>query len=186
MAGDDERGADAPLFPDRVLEGLVWFCGALSTLTILWIFGQVTAAVVFRYILDSPLQWSDEVSGYLLVAAVMLGAAEALRRGDHIAIDLLSNRLAARMSPGMARAQAVFALLAVIGFAAVVGLSAWESIVFAYGFGSYSVGYIEIETWIPQTPVVLGAALLALMAALRILQILRGRYSGRQISSGRA
>ena len=45
---------------------------------------------------------------------------------------------------------------------------------FAYGFGSYSVGYIEIQTWIPQVPVLIGCVLLALMALVRLIQAVRG------------
>ncbi|MCO6383293.1 TRAP transporter small permease [Oceanicola sp. 502str15] len=167
--GAQTAASRLPLFPDRIVTGLVRLCGALSTLLILWIFGQICVAVVRRYVFDAPLQWNDQMSGYLLVAVVMLGAAEALRRGDHIGIDLLTNRL----SGARARAQAALAHLAVMVFAAVVGISIWDSIEFARRFGSYSIGYIEIQTWIPQLPVVLGAGLLFLTAALRLWRTLR-------------
>lgn len=172
MHDTEKEGAPAapsPLFPDRIVTGLVRLCGALSTLLILYVFCQIVVAVVRRYLLDAPLQWNDEMIGYLLVALVMLGAAEALRRGDHIAIDLATSRL----GPRMARAQAVLAHLAVMAFAFIVGHSIWDSIAFARSFGSYSVGYIEIETWIPQVPVVLGAGLLFLAAALGLYRTLR-------------
>ena len=48
----------------------------------------VSYSVVNRYILNTPITWTDELSGYLVVALVMLGAADALRRGDHISVDL--------------------------------------------------------------------------------------------------
>jgi TRAP-type C4-dicarboxylate transport system permease small subunit len=166
---DTEGAADAPFFPDRVITGLVRLCGALSTALILVIFGQIVVAVTRRYVLDRPLQWNDEMIGYLLVALVMLGAAEALRRKDHIAIDLV----AARAGRRMARIQAAFAHLSVMSFAAIVGISIWDSIAFARSFGSYSVGYIEIQTWIPQVPVVLGTALLFLTAGLGLFRTLR-------------
>lgn len=159
----------APFFPDRIVTGLVRLCGALSTALILVIFAQIVVAVTRRYILDRPLQWNDEMIGYLLVTLVMLGAAEALRRNDHIAIDLVASRAGPRLAWG----QAVLAHLSVMLFAAIVGLSIWDSIAFARGFGSYSVGYIEIETWIPQVPVVLGSALLFLTAALGLYRTLR-------------
>lgn len=171
MQGHNERGAaNAPHFPDRVVNGLIRFCGALSTLLILVIFAQIVVAVVRRYIFDRPLQWNDEMIGYLLVTLVMLGAAEALRRGDHISIDLVS----AKLRPGAARLQRVFANLSIMAFAAIVGLSIWDSISFARSFGSYSVGYIEIETWIPQVPVVVGMGLLFLTAALDFFRSLKG------------
>jgi TRAP-type C4-dicarboxylate transport system permease small subunit len=166
---DTEGAADAPFFPDRVITGLVRLCGALSTALILVIFGQIVVAITRRYVLDRPLQWNDEMIGYLLVALVMLGAAEALRRKDHIAIDLV----AARAGRRMARIQAAFAHLSVMAFAAIVGISIWDSIAFARSFGSYSVGYIEIQTWIPQVPVVLGTALLFLTAGLGLFRTLR-------------
>ena len=166
----ESGAADAPLFPDRIVTALVRLCGALSALLILVILAQITVAVVRRYLLDRPLQWNDEMIGYLLVAAVMLGAAEALRRGDHIAIDLLPARVGPRAKRGL---QALSAL-SVIAFAAVVGVSIWDSIAFAISFGSYSVGYIEIQTWIPQIPVLIGCVLLALMALVRLLQVIRG------------
>ncbi|MFD2857511.1 TRAP transporter small permease [Seohaeicola zhoushanensis] len=128
--------------------------------------GQIVVAVVRRYIFDRPLQWNDEMIGYLLVAIVMLGAAEAFRRGDHISIDLVTSRL----TPGAARLQAALASLSVMGFAVVVGFSIWDSISFARSFGSYSVGYIEIQTWIPQVPVLIGAVLLFLAAGLRLFR----------------
>ena len=171
MPDRKERGAaTAPFFPDRIVTGLVRLCGSLSTALILAIFIQIVVAVTRRYIFNNPLQWNDEMIGYLLVTLVMLGSAEALRRGDHIAIDLVS----ARLRPGPARAQIALANLSIMAFAAIVGLSIWDSISFARSFGSYSVGYIEIETWIPQVPVVLGMILIFLTAALGLYRTLRG------------
>lgn len=166
-----EKGAaDAPFFPDRIVVSLVRLCGALSAALILVIFVQIVVAVTRRYVFDRPLQWSDEMIGYLLVTLVMLGAAEALRRGDHISIDLLS----AKLNPRHRRFQTAFANLSVMAFAVIAGVSIWDSIAFARSFGSYSVGYIEIETWIPQVPVVIGMVLLFLTAALGLYRALRG------------
>ncbi|MEC9311158.1 MAG: TRAP transporter small permease [Pseudomonadota bacterium] len=165
-----EGAARAPFFPDRIVTGLIRLCGALSSALILVIFVQIVVAVTYRYVLDRPLQWNDEMLGYLLVVLVMLGAAEALRRGDHIAIDLV----ASRFGPGLARIQQAVAHLSVLAFAAVAGLSIWDSIAFARDFGSYSVGYIEIQTWIPQVPVVVGMALLGLTALLGLYRTIRG------------
>ena len=170
MVDHKEMGAaNAPIFPDLIITWLVRFCGMLSTALILVIFAQIVVAVTRRYLFDSPLQWSDEMIGYLLVTLIMLGSAEALRRGDHIAIDIMS----AQLRPGLARMQRALANLSVMAFAAIVGLSIWDSITFAHSFGSYSVGYIEIATWIPQVPVVLGMALLFLTAALGLYRLIR-------------
>ncbi|MBZ0222880.1 MAG: TRAP transporter small permease [Dokdonella sp.] len=172
MSGRDTIPAEAQKASAllRAAEALVRFGGALATLMILVIFALVCIAVANRYILGAPIQWADELIGYLLVATIMLGAAEALRRDNHISIDLLSSKLGGRGQLLLG----VIGNLAVFTLAAIIGWSAWETILFARAFGSYSVGYIEIETWIPQVPLVFGAALLGLAAIVRTWRLFIG------------
>ena len=42
--------------------------------------------VLFRYLLHLPLFWTEEFARYCLVWASLLGAAVALKRGEHIAV----------------------------------------------------------------------------------------------------
>ncbi|MEJ8570089.1 TRAP transporter small permease [Microbaculum marinum] len=170
-AGGDREAVPASFLLGRLVDWMARICGALSTVLLLVILAIVTYAVVRRYVFNAPLLWSDELNGYLLVAMVMLGAAEALRRGDHIAIDLLAGRLAGRH----ARALEVWGNLAVIVFAAALGWSAWGSISFAYDFGSYSSGHLEMAMWIPMLPVLAGSVLLMLAAAVRVVDALAGQ-----------
>ena len=64
--------------------------------------------------------------------------------------------------------------LAVLGFSIIVGISTWEAISFARMFGSYTSGHIVIETWILQTPILVGVFLLALTAIIRLSERLAG------------
>lgn len=164
----DSQDSDAPAasLPARGVIALTKLSAALSALLILAVLVIVTYAVFQRYVLETPLLWGDELLGYLLVAIVMLGAAEALRGNDHIAMDVFS----ARAGPRLDRWLRIWADLAVLAFAVVLGWSTWQSIRFAIDFGSYSVGHIEIATWIPQVPMLVGSALLGLIALTRILQ----------------
>ena len=155
----------------RAIASVLTLCGYLSAMLILLILAVVSYAIIQRYVLHTPLLWGDELIGYTLVAVVMLGAAQALRTGDHISMDLLSSHAGARMR----RALAIWADLAVIAFGVVLGSSTWESIVFAIDFGSYAIGHIEIATWIPQLPMLLGSILLVLAAGVRLLQTITGR-----------
>jgi TRAP-type C4-dicarboxylate transport system permease small subunit len=174
MQQDDQaEAAAAASFPARALYGLVWLCGALSALLILFVLGIVTYAVIQRYILGTPLLWGDEFIGYVLVAIVMLGTAEALRKGDHIAIDLLSSRT----GPTASRILAIWSDLAVLAFAVVIGWSSWVAIKFAYDFGEYSSGYIEVPTWIPQLPMLVGSVLIGLVAVTRLFERLISRQN---------
>ena len=53
----------------------------------------VLLQVVFRYLLDLPLFWTEETARYCLVWASLLGAGVALKRGEHIAVTYLVERL---------------------------------------------------------------------------------------------
>ena len=44
--------------------------------------------VIFRYVLHLPLFWTEEFARYCLVWSSLLGAAVALKRGEHIAVTL--------------------------------------------------------------------------------------------------
>lgn len=166
---DRQEAADpAPALPVRIVFLLVRLCGWLSAGLILVALAIIAYAVIQRYVMHSPLLWGDELLGYLLVAIVMFGSAEALRRRDHIAMDLFS----ANAGPKLGLVLIVWSDLAVLAFAVILGWSTWESVGFAMDFGSYSVGYIEIQTWIPQLPMLAGAALLGLVAVVRLLQSL--------------
>ncbi len=87
-------------------EGSDWMIGnvykkALATVEFLlehvatWLFILFFIAVLlqifFRYILNAPLTWSEEAARYLNVWAVLLGAALAIKRKDHLRVDLIDN-----------------------------------------------------------------------------------------------
>jgi len=176
MAQDENR-EEAPASSragNLLVTPLVWVAGAISAAMILIMVVVTIYAIVMRYIFNKPLLWADEVTGWSLVAIVMLGAAEAYRRGDHIAIDILSHRLSGRA----AMAMELIGHLAVLGFAVVVGWSTWDAIEFARAFGSYTAGHIEIETWYLQVPILVGAVLLGLVATQRVLELV---FAGRRI-----
>ncbi|MDQ2764372.1 MAG: TRAP transporter large permease subunit [Pseudomonadota bacterium] len=55
----------------------------------------VAASVAFRYFLDAPLDWADDVARELMVALSFFGAAGALARGETIGIAFFADRLPA-------------------------------------------------------------------------------------------
>jgi TRAP-type C4-dicarboxylate transport system permease small subunit len=52
--------------------------------------------VVFRYVLNLPLFWTEEFARYCLVWSSLLGAAVAFRRGEHIAVAFFVEHLPER------------------------------------------------------------------------------------------
>src|ERR1700688_659208 len=56
----------------------------------------LASSVLFRYVLRSPLVWSDELATILLLWLAMLGAVIAYRRGEHIRMTALVRRVTPR------------------------------------------------------------------------------------------
>lgn len=61
----------------------------LATFLFILFFIAVLLQVFFRYVLNLPLTWSEEAARYLNVWAVLLGAALAVKRSDHLRVDLI-------------------------------------------------------------------------------------------------
>lgn len=53
--------------------------------------GVVFAQFFFRYFLDMPLGWTEELARYLLIVTAFLGLPVVTRRGEHIAIEMLAD-----------------------------------------------------------------------------------------------
>jgi tripartite ATP-independent transporter DctM subunit len=93
---------------DRAIELFAQYTAAALVLTEIAI---LLAGVIWRYVLDNPLVWVDEVAEMLFLWLVSLGAVIALRRGEHMRMTIVI-----RMFP-----QAVRAILARVSGLVVVG-----------------------------------------------------------------
>ncbi|WP_349371227.1 TRAP transporter small permease subunit [Salinarimonas sp.] len=152
------------------LSWLILAAAAVSCGIVLVALGVILYAVAWRYLLGRPVNWADELNGYLIVAMVMFGIGATLLRDGHIGIDLLT----ASASPRIARRLGVYANAAVFVVACLLGWSAWHTVAFNRAFGSYSSGYLQVEIWIVQAPMIAGAAFLALAALINIRRACRG------------
>ena len=129
----------------------------------------VAYSVVNRYILNTPITWTDELSGYLVVALVMLGAADALRRGDHISVDLITSRLNKRGK----RFVEIWGYIVILVFSSVLLLSSKQTIDYSVDFEIVSEGYLEVPMWIPQSFLILGGSLVFLVALVKLTRALK-------------
>ena len=60
------------------------------------IVGVTFGQVVFRYVLESPLSWSDEAARFLLMWLAMLGAAYGFKTRSHFALVFIIERFETR------------------------------------------------------------------------------------------
>jgi TRAP-type C4-dicarboxylate transport system permease small subunit len=49
--------------------------------------------VIFRYIINFPLAWSEELARFLFIWMTFVGGYVAARRGQHIGVELVQNML---------------------------------------------------------------------------------------------
>ena len=57
----------------------------------------MAAGVFYRYVLNNSIYWAGEVSRYLLVYITFLGATIAYKRGAHVGIDIIVERLSKKV-----------------------------------------------------------------------------------------
>ena len=88
----------------------------LAITTFSGMFACVLAQVIFRYFLNDPLTWSDELARYLFVWCAFLGWVIAARRRSHLAITMMQSRLSARPRAALVACAA----LAAVAFAIVL------------------------------------------------------------------
>lgn len=64
-------------------------CSVVVTISLAAISTILFAAVTSRYFLNNPITWAEDATCFLLVWMVLAGSVVAMRRRDHVAIDLL-------------------------------------------------------------------------------------------------
>jgi len=89
--------------------------------------------VAFRYVLNTPLTWTEELARYLFIWACYLGAPVATRRGNHVTIMFVLERLPRSLSRivalGIQAVSLVFFLqLAILGAVLAVRSHSVEAI----------------------------------------------------------
>jgi len=156
---------------DRLVRGLARLGIALAAVALLASLFLVCYSVVMRYFLNEPVPWVDELVGYLLVASVMLAAADALVEGEHIAVDIVTERLSTRGRHW----SAVLGLLAVAASAALLTVEGWDMVAFSRMVDLRSNGYMEVPMWVPQLLVPVGAVLMGIAAIVAVVVAWRNR-----------
>lgn len=126
-AARDAPGADfgpglpaAPTLPRYTLaeRGLVGLCMAMFVAMIF----ATLAQVVFRYVLEIAVPWTEEAARALFVLSMVMSMAFAYREREHIVVDFLFVKL----SPVAQRRLGLVFDLAILGFLAAWARGAWR------------------------------------------------------------
>jgi C4-dicarboxylate transporter DctQ subunit len=172
----EDRPAAKPQAPDvrpfeRLIRAIAKVALGLSAAALLASLATIVYSVVRRYAFNAPVAWSDELVGYLLVASVMLAAAESLLGGEHISVDILTERLA----PRGRWIAFLFGLVAVAATAILLAIEGVGTVRFSLLVGQRSNGELALPLWIPQALVPIGALLLLAAAIAAFVQAWRSK-----------
>lgn len=83
---------------DKVAKAEFWLVAAMIAIMAIINFLQV----IFRYVVQGSLPWSEEVLRFLFVWTTFLGASIGVRKGAHLGLTVLVGILPARLKKGVA------------------------------------------------------------------------------------
>jgi TRAP-type C4-dicarboxylate transport system permease small subunit len=172
LGADDTTPEILPVSGVERVVRLVTLAGAgVAAFMVLIVFSMVSYSVFMRYVLGTPVTFTDELNGFVVVAMVALGAGEVLLRGEHFGVDLLT----AHASPRIQWLVDIWGMTGVILVASAILYSAVIMVRFSFDFEVYSDGYLGVQMWIPQGFLLIGMAILILAAVARIFTLLTVR-----------
>ena len=133
------------------------------------IFALVNLLVVLRYVFGSTIVGGNEFIVVLFIYTTAIGAAVAVSRKEHIAINFLVDRLAAGSRK----------ILEIIGFALIALINAvmvWYSLTIWIPLtGRFILPALQLPQGYAQAAVPIGCGLVALSSLLHIALLLTGK-----------
>ena len=153
----------------QALDWLYRASGLLSAFFLLMIAILVTAQIVGR-LFDVLVPSADDFARLSMAASSFLGLAWALRRGAHIRVALLLEKIA----PERRR---VAELLCLALGTVLTGYFAWyaiDMVIDGILFPEFTIGLIPIPKWIPQIAMATGAVVLFIAFLDDLVVVARG------------
>ena len=124
-------------------------------------------AAVLRYGLNIGSNAWLEMQWYLNSAVFMLVAAWALKRNDHVRIDVIAGKLSAR---AQAWIDIFGALLMLLPAVLIIGWYSWPTLVNSYEIGEYSSDPGGLIRWPVRLLIPVACAMLALQGVSEIIK----------------
>jgi TRAP-type C4-dicarboxylate transport system permease small subunit len=163
-------------FLDRLFDATGYLASVFMIGTLL----AVLSSIFGRIIPALELRGADAYAGYCMATSAFLALATTLRRGEHIRVTLIFDRIPA----GIRR----WVDVACHSFALVVSLAlAWFSIRLvrqSHAFNDISTGFDATPLWIPQMGMAIGTSILALAFALDLALLILGKPLRTETSAG--
>jgi len=151
----------------RALDALYASAAVLAALCLI--------AILLLIVLQMLARWTGEVfpgapdyAGYAMAAASFLAFASALNKGTHIRVSILLNAV----GPRVRYVLELWCFIVGTAVAWYVAYYTWRLIGFAVKFGDVSQGQDATPLWIVQTPMLIGAVILAIALTDNLLTLI--------------
>jgi TRAP-type C4-dicarboxylate transport system permease small subunit len=156
--------------PRQWLDALYNGAAALAAACMVGLLGVVLQSIVGRQ-LGFHLQGSDAYAGYLMAAAGFLALAHTLKRGEHIRVTLVADRL---NGPWKRRLE-LFALSVSTLLAALFAVYGCRLAWLSYQLNDVSTSADATPLWLPQLSMAIGTVILAIACVDELVLELTGQ-----------
>ncbi|SEO20130.1 TRAP-type C4-dicarboxylate transport system, small permease component [Paracoccus alcaliphilus] len=143
------------------LEGLILFCALFGLIAML------AMQVLFRFVLQAPLAFTEEAGRLLFAWLIFVGAARALYVSQHFMVDILYNHVPAPLQKLFGYVSDV----ASIGLAVILAYAGFKMM----SHGGQILPVLGIPAWTQMAALPVGMTLLAFHA---MCFVLRGQHVG--------
>ncbi|MBL8654780.1 MAG: TRAP transporter small permease [Alphaproteobacteria bacterium] len=151
---------------DFIYDTSAWLAG-LSMLAIL----VVTLIQVLGGVSDIFVRGTDAYAGYAMAAASFFALAHTLKRGEHIRVTLIIQRL----PMATRRVMEIICLGVAVLMSGFFAWYAWDMVYWSWEFESRSDAMDASPLWIPQLAMSIGVTVLCVAFVDEFVQVLGGR-----------
>ena len=134
--------------------------------TLLAMVATIEVQVMARHVFNVPLSWTGELVRYLFIWLVFLGAPQAMRRGEHIAIGLFFNVLPRPLHT----TASIFINTLVAAFLAVLVVMGWKVVGVVGPLESIA---LKVSMAVVYLPLVAGGAAMLVRTRIVIVRTIR-------------
>jgi TRAP-type C4-dicarboxylate transport system permease small subunit len=135
----------------------------------------LTMQVLFRYVLQVPLSWSEEAARFALVWLAMAAGVVAAYRGEHFVFRWVTNFLPDKAQFWLRRVVELIVIASLV----LILLKSWDYLAIVAGRTATSTG---LNMRVPYFAVTYGTAAMALIYAFDLLDALLSKVTGVTLS----
>ena len=148
---------------DYIEESLVCVCLVVMT-------ALTFVNVVARYVFSASLSFSEEITTYLFVLLSLLGSAIAAKRGAHLGLTIISERV----GPKAGRVLGIISMAFATAFSAIICYFGFFMALNQFNKGQLTAG-TQLPEWIFGSFVPIGALFVTIRFGENLIRLLTGK-----------